>query len=72
MAGIILCETSPEVTERSGLFIVELLSGGDKFTLALSQRDICILASRSMQAVNAQARRRQADVIPLRAAQEGR
>lgn len=71
MTGILLCDTSPEVSERAGLFIVEMLSGGDKFAVALSQRDICILASRSMEAVDAQARRRQAAVIPFPSAREG-
>jgi hypothetical protein len=65
MTGILLCRDAPEVTESEGLFLVELDSGGEHITLALTQRAICILAERSMQAVDALARRRKASVVPF-------
>jgi hypothetical protein len=65
MTGILLCREAPQVTESDGLFLVELDSGGERITLALTQRAICILAERSMQAVEALARQRQASVIPF-------
>lgn len=65
MTGILLCRDAPQVMESDGLFLVELDSGGERITLALTQRAISILAERSMQAVEALARQRQASVVPF-------
>lgn len=65
MAGIILCDTTPEVTERAGLFIIETESGGERIALALTQAAICILAHRANEAVNALAQQRRANVVAL-------
>ncbi len=72
MTGILLCREAPEVTESDGLFLIELDSGGEHITLALTQRTICILAERSMQAVEALTLKRQASVVPFPTPQPAR
>ncbi len=72
MAGIILCDTTPEVTEMAGLFVIETESGGERIALALTQKAISILAHRATEAVNALAEKRRAAVVALPAAKPTR
>lgn len=72
MAGIILCDTTPEVTEMAGLFVIETESGGERIALALTQRAISILAYRATEAVNALAEKRRAVVVALPTAKPAR